>query len=69
MIKLLCQIIEDMKEDNFDDLSLILHNADDKNEIIQNPLIHLYEYIIKELNDDSKNLEIYLKNIIPKHYW
>ena len=61
MIKLLCQIIENIKEDNLDDLSLILQNNNNKNVIIKNPIIYLYEYIIKELNDDSESLGLIIK--------
>ena len=64
MIKLLCLIIENITGDNLDDLSLILQNRNNKNIINSNPLIFLYEYIMNELNDDSKKMEI----IIKKYY-
>ena len=64
MIKLLCQILENIQEDNLIDFSLILQKDDNKNEIIKNPLIYSYDYIMKELNDCSNHLEI----IIKKYY-
>ena len=71
MLKLLCQIIENIKIDNLEIIRIdnleyltkILQSFEKENLNIRNPFIHLYDKILKLLDEDS-NLEI----IIKKYY-
>ena len=63
MIKLLCKIIENIKESNVKSLSESLQNLGKENIIIQNPIEFLYEKILSELNKNKK-----LETIILKYY-
>ena len=51
MIKLLCQIIKNINEDNLDDFSEIIQNYENINLITKNPIIFLYEKLLKLLNN------------------
>ena len=64
MLKLLCQIIENISEDNLKYLSIYIEKIESSNSIIQNPLIYLYQKILNDLINNSNNLEI----IILKYY-
>ena len=64
MIKLLCQIIEDIKEDDFEYFSKSIQYLEKGNLIIKNPLNYLIEKLLKELKDKNNNL----KSIIYKYY-
>ena len=63
MIKLLCQIIKNINEDNLDDFSEIIQNYENINLITKNPIIFLYEKLLKLLNNSR-----YLENIVYKYY-
>ena len=63
MIKLLCKIIENIKESSVTSLSESLQNLGKENIIIQNPIEFLYEKILSELNKNKK-----LETIILKYY-
>ena len=66
MIKLLCQIIEKIENDDLKELSTCLQILEKEN-IVQNPLIFLYEKLMKQLknnNNNNNNLDL----IIYKYY-
>ena len=65
MIKLLCQIIENINENNIQDFSEIIGKLVDENSIITNPFIYLYEKSIKELNEKNQ-LEIIFEKYLIK---
>ena len=68
MIKLLCQIIENLEEKNLKDLFEIFKKLEKQDIINQNPLIYLYEKLLKELIEITNKSEImihkYYKNLL-----
>ena len=65
MLKLLCQIIENINEDNLEDFSDIIQNFENKNTILSNPLLYLCEKLINVINDNNNKQ---IEKIIIKYY-
>ena len=59
MIKLICQILENIKEYEVDDLLECFNLFEKGNLNYENPFIYLYEKIVKELNNYNGNKLIY----------
>ena len=66
MLKLLCIIIENIKEENLYGISEIIQKIENNNIIIQKPLIYLYENILKELNDNKNCLDVIIKKYLKE---
>ena len=62
MIKLLCQIIQNLSEYNFDYLSNIFAKFENSNKTEQNPIIYLFNKLLKDISTDSNNLEPIIQN-------
>ena len=56
MIKLLCQVVDNINEDNLEDLSRNINYTETGNYIYQDSLIYLCEKLIKILTKENQNL-------------
>ena len=65
MLKLLCKIIENIKDSNIDDLSECIKIFEKENTIIENPFIYLYEKISNnQLKNEEKLLSRYYNKLL-----
>ena len=66
MVKLLCQFIEQIKEDNIEDLLSVIKTIKDWNiNQVQNPIIYLSDKCFEELNNNNNEM---VKIILNKYY-